>query len=149
LISMGYKVGAENFGDYRFTNSNRATYRMITAAATEPEKIKVEEVGFFGAGMVITWVLLLLMYRFTWWPLHPLGSTLAFSWPIRASAFSVFVTWLAKAILLKVGGIALYRRSQHLFLGFLAGYAAGVLLSFCIDALAFPGQGHGIHSPPM
>jgi len=149
LISMGYKIGAENFGDYRFTNSNRATYRMITAAVTEPEAIKTEEMGFFGVGMVVTWAVLLLMYRFPWWPLHPLGSTIAFSWPIRASAFSVFVTWLVKAIILRVGGIALYRRSQYLFLGFLVGYAAGVALSGVVDFLYFPGDGHGVHSPPM
>jgi len=149
LVLLGYEEGAENFQNFVFRRSNRFTYEMVTAAATNPDPILWEELGFCGAGFLITGVLTYLMYRFPWWPLHPLGSTIAFSWPIRASAFSIFIAWAVKAILLQVGGISLYRRTQNLFIGLLAGYAAGVVLSLVIDFVWFPGQGHGVHSAPM
>lgn len=149
LVVLGYVQGAENFRNFVFQRSNRFTYELITAAVTNPKPVLGEEMAFCGAGFLITMLLTYLMYRFTWWPLHPLGSTISFSWPIRASAFSIFIAWAVKAVLLQVGGISLYRRSQSLFVGLLVGYAAGVLLSLVIDVVWFPGQGHGVHSVPM
>ena len=93
LIALGYREGAQNFGDYRFTTSNRFTYNWIASAVLNPEPVKGQELGFFGFGALLTLLLTLLLYRLPWWPLHPLGSTIAFSWPIRASAFSIFVAW--------------------------------------------------------
>jgi hypothetical protein len=149
LIALGYQEGAQNFGDYRFTTSNRFTYNMITSVALEPMPVKTQELKFFVAGALAASLLTFLLYRFSWWPLHPIGFTVAFSWPIRASAFSLFIAWAVKAVALRVGGIGLYRRAQLLFLGFLVGYAAGVALSLGVDFVAFPGQGHEVHSPPM
>ena len=104
---------------------------MISKAVLNPEPVKMVEMGFFTAGIAITGFLTLMMYRFPWWPLHPLGSTIAFSWPIRASAFSIFIAWALKAGILRVGGISLYRRAQDLFIGLLVGYVFGVILSLC------------------
>ena len=47
---------------------------------------------------------------------------------------------------LKIGGVELYRRSRPFFLGLLVGHALGVLLSFFVDQIWFPGQGHHTHS---
>jgi len=60
-------------------------------------------------------------------------------------AFTLFLTWLIKVILLKVGGINLFRRARPFFLGLLLGYVVGVGLSFLVDVIWFPGQGHMIH----
>ena len=57
----------------------------------------------------------------------------------------VFMAWAAKAVVMRVGGVALYRRSKPLFLGLLVGYTAGVVLAFTVDAVWFPGQGHQVH----
>ncbi len=94
------------------------------------------------AGMLL---LSFLKYRFAWWPLHPIGFCVGGCEVISYCAFSLFLTWLIKAILLKVGGIAAFRKARPFFLGLLLGYALGIGLGFIIDVICFPGQGHMIH----
>ncbi len=84
----------------------------------------------------------ILRARFAWWPLHPIRLTLATSWPIKMSAFSLFLGWLCKWIIVRLGGIQLYQRARPLFLGLILGYFAGVAVSSVIDFIWFPGQGH-------
>jgi hypothetical protein len=60
--------------------------------------------------------------------------------------FSLFLAWACKAIILRLGGVQLYRKSQPFFVGLLVGYALGVSLSSVVDMIWFNGQGHGIHS---
>ena len=86
-----------------------------------------------------------LRYRFSWWPIHPIGLAVAAADNVYSLAMPVFMAWAAKAVVMRVGGVALYRRSKPLFLGLLVGYTAGVVLAFTVDAIWFPGQGHQVH----
>ncbi len=43
---------------------------------------------------------------------------------------------------MRFGGVALYRTGHPFFVGILAGYSIGVLLSFLTDYVWFPGTGH-------
>ncbi len=89
--------------------------------------------------------LIALRYRFPGWPIHPAGFAIARGVAIDGAFFTVFLAWLAKSILLRLGGIGLYRETQPLFLGILVGFATGMLLNYAIDMVWFPGQGHRIH----
>ena len=100
---------------------------------------------FFGAGGVVMAGLTLMRHRFAWWPLHPLGFTVASSLQIARSFLSIFIAWLAKVILLKIGGIRLYRQARPFFFGLILGYFAGTGISFLIDIIWFPGHGHSIY----
>jgi hypothetical protein len=64
---------------------------------------------------------------------------------MRYGAFSIFLAWGIKFLILRIGGATLYRRYQPFFLGILTGYTAGVTLSIVVDMLWFPGAGHSIH----
>ena len=77
---------------------------------------------------------------------YSVGFTIGGIWPIRASAFAIFLAWAFKFTLLKLGGISLYRRAQPFVLGMLVGYVLGVVMGFVVDAVWFPGQGHVIHA---
>ena len=96
------------------------------------------------AGALIFLVLLKLRHWLVWWPLAPVGFAICFASNIRDSILSVFLAWLVKFILLKVGTGA-YRTGQRFFLGVLLGYTLGIVLSFFADALFYPGQGHMLH----
>ena len=75
--------------------------------------------------------------------MHPIGFALPrMTWTV----FSLFLAWACKAVILRIGGVQLYRRSRPFFIGLLAGYALGVALSSVVDWIWFPGQGHSIHS---
>ena len=69
---------------------------------------------------------MLLRNRVPWWPLHPLGLAFQKMSGSRVYAFSIFLTWASKLIILRIGGISLYRRCIPLFFGLVIGYVVGV-----------------------
>jgi len=79
----------------------------------------------FLAGFVITAVLSVLHSRFIWFPLEPVGFTLAISkavipWGIWSSAL---VAWVIKTITLKIGGSKAHENwGVPVATGFIAGY---------------------------
>jgi xanthine/uracil permease len=87
-----------------------------------------------------------LRYRFIWWPVHPLGLAVANSWMVRHAAVSIAVAWLCKLIIIKTGGMVLYRRTVPFFIGLIVGYALAVPVGYLLDVIYFPGQGHAVHA---
>lgn len=82
--------------------------------------------GNFGFGAALTGFLAAMRLRFAAWPLHPVGFLLMYSYPMRMIWFSVFVGWLCKAIVVRFGGIDLFRALRPVFLGLIIGEAAAV-----------------------
>ena len=68
------------------------------------------------------------------------------SHPILAAVLAIFIAWAIKALILRIGGVGLYRRSRPFFIGLLVGQAAAVALAFVVDAIWFPGRGHQVHA---
>ncbi|MCK4299851.1 MAG: hypothetical protein KAX80_09975, partial [Planctomycetes bacterium] len=144
---LGNQTGAQNWGGGRY--AGQWAYNKITAVQKNQPPVQWEGLTFWSIGVVVMGLLTAVRYRVSWWPFHPVGFAIGWNWPIRASAFAVFLTWGTKMVILRVGGINLYRRCRPFFLGMLVGYTLGVTVSFLIDLLFFFGQGHSIHWPPM
>ncbi len=102
----------------------------------DPQKLGVWALGAAEAGL-----LTYLRARFVWWPFHPA----AVAFPVRLYGFSLLLVWLAKSIVLRYGGVRLYRQSLPFWYGIIVGYLVGVGLSTLVDAIWFPGQGHWVH----
>jgi hypothetical protein len=102
----------------------------------DPQKLAVWALGAAMAGL-----LTYLRARFAWWPFHPA----AVAFPIRFYGFSLFLVWLAKTVVMRIGGVSLYRKSLPFWYGFMMGYLFGVGLSTVVDAIWFPDQGHWVH----
>ncbi|HEX4125529.1 MAG TPA: DUF6784 domain-containing protein, partial [Tepidisphaeraceae bacterium] len=79
--------------------------------------------GHFIAGAVIVAFLSIMRLRFEMWPLHPVGFLLVYTYPMMMIWESVFVGWLAKVIVLRVGGSQLYRQGRSFFIGLIIGEA--------------------------
>ncbi len=77
-------------------------------------------------------------------PLHPIGFAASTAYPVNRIVLSIFWAWLAKSVILRVGGIGAYRRASHFFLGLMMGYFVGVGVSFVVDFIWFPGDGHSL-----
>jgi hypothetical protein len=78
-----------------------------------------------GAG--ITALLSAVHTRFAGFPLHPIGYAAANTYTGRAFTISFFIAWLVKSLLLRYGGVRLYRTGLSLFLGI----ALGDILTQC------------------
>ena len=76
---------------------------------------------FTGVGASVMGLLMFMRQRFLWWPLHPLGFPVALTWPLRYDWFAIFIAWLAKSLVLRYGGVRLYRILLPFFLGLILG----------------------------
>jgi hypothetical protein len=145
-LDVAHDWGAYNFGSYEFQYGNLNIMNDVVAKMRTPTELKWETVLWLGIGAAAMALMTFLRYRFLWWPIHPVGFTAGgLNWPIRASAFSLFLAWSCKLAILKIGGIRAYERARPFFLGTLLGYITGVAASFVIDVIWFPGQGHTLH----
>jgi len=144
VLYLGYTHGAYNFTEYPFSRYAPNLYDRIVNHIKSPDPASWERVLLFGVGGAIMITLTALRYRFPGWPIHPVGFIITTT-SILHEITSLFIVWMFKAIVMRVGGAQLYRRFRPLFFGIVVGRAAGVLVSFIIDWIWFPGGGHGVH----
>ena len=147
LLYLGYTYGASNLRDWYFMGGSgiaRMAFSGVIRQISTPAGTDWGKLFYAGIGAVSYSLLALGHYRFHWWPLHPVGLAVAPLWMTRLCAFSVFVAWLTKVVLLRFGGIRAYRQARPFFIGLAAGFFVGVGVSFGVDVFWFYGYGHGV-----
>lgn len=114
-LVVGYKIGV-------VSDLGTGGYNLLQSWISHPADTDVPAVIFIGVGAFFTGFFWWLRTLFPFWPFHPAGymvagekSTIGRLW------FSIFISWSVKTILLKVGGIRLYRKAYPLFLGLILG----------------------------
>ncbi|MYD59835.1 MAG: hypothetical protein F4W91_02225 [Gemmatimonadetes bacterium] len=101
----------------------------------------IEKLGVWLWGFAIAGFLTYIRTRFSWWPFNPV----AIAFPTRRYGFSLLVVWATKALIMRFGGVALYRKSLPFWYGLMIGYLLGVGISTGVDAIWFPDAGHIVH----
>lgn len=144
-LYMGYRDGAYNYGDWIFRGGATTGYRVVVKRMQNPEGAGWKLLGWYGSGGLIMGILNFLRLRFYWWPIHPLGFAISLTLPVRLTAFSFFIAFLAKFFILKFGGIRLYRSSKPFFFGLILGHFTVTGISFVVDMIFFPGKGHFLY----
>ncbi len=91
--------------------------------------------GHCAFGVALMTALTFMSVRYTAWPFHPIGFLLAYSLALRWMWFSIFLGWLAKVVVLRLGGGSLFRQSRSFFLGMIAGEAGAAAFWLCISVL--------------
>ena len=129
-----YQYGAEVKANSYMTNMGRQTFDLLATDLENPTDPNRVGIGFGAGAMAFTGLLTLLSNRLTWWPFHPLGYVFSMTpeWTIGRLWCPFFIAWLVKLLLLRYGGMKLYRRGMPFFLGLILGDAiasgpAGVL----------------------
>ncbi len=80
-------------------------------------------------GLIVTIFLQTMSWRFSAWPLLPVGYLLCTSstaFYVNSAALSLFIGWLAKTIILRFGGSKLFNDLKPVFIGFIFGEALSV-----------------------
>lgn len=96
----------------------------------------IPRINFTLLGATAMSALILLNQRLLWWPLHYIGLPIADTHIMRHAWFSILAAWLLKAILLRYGGVGLYRRSLPLFIGLVSGVIAAAGAWLLVNTLA-------------
>ena len=91
------------------------------------------------AGFILTVVLSLLRTSFVWWPFHPAGYALALSYAMEYFWLPVMIAWLLKFLIVRYGGVKMYRAAIPFFLGLILGdYTMGSLWAIVGPLLGIP-----------
>ncbi len=144
-LNWGYELGFYNFGGFPSRYGRDNVFSRAIKMMQSPKGPAGSRLMFFGLGGIIMTLLTLLRYRLPWWPLHPIGFAIGGGGRATKSTWSIFIAWACKFLIVKIGGATLYRRYRPVFTGLVTGYSLGVGLSFLLDLILFPGQGHRIH----
>jgi hypothetical protein len=108
MRQFGVPAGAFRFVEYHLRNE--VTTDMIW-----------ERWGFTAIGGAAMSLLIFIRHHWAAWPVHYVGFVVADSWVMGWAWWSVFLGWLAKLIILKMGGAEAYRRLMPIFLGLIFG----------------------------
>ncbi|OPX31127.1 MAG: hypothetical protein B1H40_04505 [Candidatus Latescibacteria bacterium 4484_181] len=143
-LSMGYEHGAYNYGRFMFRSGATLPYENSVTDMINPYGTDWRRLLFLGIGAVVMGGLTFMRYRFVWWPIHPLGYTVASTLPIQQTVFSIFLAWAIKTIIIKIGGVSLYRKALPFFLGIVLGHFFAAGIGNLVDWGWFFGHGHEI-----
>lgn len=122
LLPVVYQYGGVTMNRMRFYEVPTTPFRELTTMLQTPRRPHPLEVGAAGFGLVFTLLLSALRLNLSWWPLHPIGYAVGFSRrTVDWMWFSIFLGWAAKAAVLRLGGMRLYRHLLPIFLGFILG----------------------------
>ena len=144
-IWLPYHQGGINLYSYTYRANNMWAFMDYEAAMKGP----VPGVGwqgpvFFAVGVGFTILLAYMRYSYFWWPFHPLGYALCYSWTIMVFWFPCFVAWLLKVVLMRYGGMKTYLRARPFMLGMIMGEFSMAVVwaliawAFNVPAPAFP-----------
>jgi hypothetical protein len=142
-ISESYRIGSTAFGGWAYPKHGLFIYGPMVKHMEETAGPDLVRLTCLGIGSAVMSGLLLAYYRIPWWPLHPYGLPMYVTWNTEITALSIFLVWLIKRIILRIGGMPYYEKAKPFFIGIPVGYALGVSISFVVDLIWFPGAGNG------
>lgn len=79
-----------------------------------------------GIGIAVTVILQALAMRYTAWPLLPVGFLMCTTWYMQLAWLSIFLGWLAKVLILRLGGATLFNNLKPVFIGMIFGEAVSM-----------------------
>jgi hypothetical protein len=133
VLKLAYRHGGINLNSWFFVDGPQAPLKYAAEHIKHPAG--ANGLGWFcrfaGAGLM--GILMIMRYRFLWWPLHPLGFAIGAVIWIDYLWFTIFLTWVVKVVFLKYGGVRLFRQARPFFLGLILGQYTAACLWFVVD----------------
>ncbi len=114
---FGLKSGTSGWlGHQSINDGNR-----IVGPVTNPSKTDFNGLAAILAGAGVAVFLGVMRLRFWWWPFHPIGYMAAMCWGLHWYYMPFFIGWAAKALVIRYGGLRLYRHTVPLAIGLIVG----------------------------
>ena len=119
-LHLAYSLGSQsNFaGKSGFADE---AFNRLNSWIQTPQPPNHLAVGAIGVGFVFCALLMLARVQFPWWPFHAFGYAISSSWAMNNVWLPLLLAWAAKGLILRYGGVRLYRSAMPLFLGMVLG----------------------------
>ncbi|MHA2069347.1 MAG: DUF6785 family protein, partial [Candidatus Thorarchaeota archaeon] len=116
-LDVAYKAGGDPY-----QISSTQGFNPLQNWLRYPSETDGYATAFTIGAFLFTGLLWWLRRRFIFWPFHPAGYAIASStWTVGMLWFSIFISYLIKKIIMRFGGVNLYRKGYPFFLGLLLG----------------------------
>ena len=116
-MQLSYEYGAINLR----MASDRGAFGQMSHWVHSPSEAYPWSWIHVGIGALIMLGLSVARWHYVWWPLHPLGYPIGPIWIMDQLWFNMFLAWAIKVVVLKYGGVRLYRMTRPFFLGMILG----------------------------
>ncbi|MCS7224127.1 MAG: hypothetical protein NZ959_06185 [Armatimonadetes bacterium] len=129
--------GVPGTGDYR-TYLAALDYRLLSKNLDKPEGPDLWRIGATLYGGIVTLIVFALRRIVATFPLHPLGFPVAYAYSHHCPYwFPTFFVWSLKGLLMRYGGIGIFRRWIPFFLGLTLGHyiIAGIVWAGILSPL--------------
>ena len=114
---LGTRAGTSGWLGYQSINDG---YRIFWPL-TNPTRSDVGGLTAMVAGAVFATFLGAMRLRFWWWPFHPVGYMAAMCWGLHWYYMPFIIGWACKVLVIRYGGLRLYRHSVPLAIGLIVG----------------------------
>ncbi len=121
-LAIYYHYGAGNAKlDAWRTDQGHYGFDELQGWLNTPHPIDGGRISAATVGLVVVILLGFLRTRFTWWPLHPIGYAIGSTDTMTWIWFPVLLGWLFKSLILRYGGVKMYRQALPFFIGLVLG----------------------------
>ena len=122
LLSIYYKFGAAtgNVNNWR-TGMGSAGFNILSDWIRNPTGFEVNRLYGVLGGAGFTGFLMIMRTKFLAWPFHPVGYVLAETFTMSWLWCPTLIGWLVKLLVLRYGGMGLYRRGIPFMIGLILG----------------------------
>ena len=108
-------------------------FNLVSTVVSRPIGVNWGMWSNIGIGASAMGAMTIMRHKFLWWPLHPLGLTVAGSSVMDWTWFSIFLAWLVKVMVLRYGGPGLFRALRPFFMGMVLGQFVSASMWTVID----------------
>lgn len=122
LLTIYYTYGAATakVNNWR-TSMGSVPFNNLADWTRNPRLADPVALQAVGAGVLVTGFLNAMRTRFVWWPFHPVGYAVANTFTMEWLWCATFIGWLVKLVIIRYGGMRLYRQGIPFFIGLILG----------------------------
>lgn len=142
-VWLQYRYGAITLDSYGINSAPHWSLDRALQYVDSPSPLHAKGIQTIGLGAILAALFIALKSRFLWWPFGPIGLAMGSTYAMNRIWFAVFLGWLCKVIVLRLGGLKMYKRALPFFLGLLLGEG------LFGGAAAIWGMLTGVSAPPF
>ncbi|OIO03766.1 hypothetical protein AUJ67_00310 [Candidatus Desantisbacteria bacterium CG1_02_49_89] len=135
VLTFLYKAGGVNCQQWFTVGLPKYYLSRVDELIYRPQKASGNYIMSMGVGAAVMGFLFFMRRSFLWWPFHPIGYAMGCTWPMLQLWFSIMIGWAVKSIIMKLGGLKIYKKLLPAFLGLVLGEfttaAVWVIVDMC------------------